>query len=181
MIIDENFIDEKKQKYLYDVLVGKNFPWSYAKETLTNGINANKNEYEDFSFFTHCFYFENDHESEYSHLFFNVFKNFIEKHRIVVKNILQGRCNITFNRNKDMISPPHHDFPFEHKIFLYYVNDSDGDTLLYKNFNNGKISEELTRVSPKMGKGILFDGKTAHSVQSPIKNDHRIVINISFI
>jgi hypothetical protein len=51
---------------------------------------------------------------------------------------------------------PHTDLPFDHYVVLYYVNDSDGDTVF---FQNGKI---VKRVSPKRGRLIIFDGRIEH-------------------
>jgi hypothetical protein len=51
---------------------------------------------------------------------------------------------------------PHTDLPFDHYVVLYYVNDSDGDTVF---FHNGEI---VKRVSPKRGRLIIFDGRIEH-------------------
>ena len=52
---------------------------------------------------------------------------------------------------------PHTDRPEEHLGLIYYVNDSDGDTIF---FEDGKESK---RVTPKKGRVVLFDGSTLHA------------------
>lgn len=58
--------------------------------------------------------------------------------------------------------------------FLYYVNDSDGQTVY---FNNGKIHQET---APVRGTGALFASNTVHAGQVPCINKTRYVINIIF-
>jgi len=61
------------------------------------------------------------------------------------------------------------------KSFLYYVNDSDGDTIF---FDNNK--KEIKRFTPKKGTGLLFDSNILHAGSNPVKYDKRIVINFIF-
>jgi len=61
-----------------------------------------------------------------------------------------------------------------HWVCLYYVNDSDGDTIFFDNNNN-----EIKRVSPKKGRIVFFDGSVNHVGSYPTKNE-RIGVNINF-
>ncbi len=58
--------------------------------------------------------------------------------------------------------------------FLYYVNDSDGQTVF---FEDGKIVYETT---PVRGTGALFPSNTVHAGQVPCISKSRYVINIIF-
>jgi hypothetical protein len=44
---------------------------------------------------------------------------------------------------------------------IYYVNDSDGETLLFKKENNRY--EVIEKVIPKQGRLLVFDGNIYHS------------------
>ena len=57
---------------------------------------------------------------------------------------------------------------------LYYVNDTDGDTIFYND-----NEEEIKRVSPKKGRVVFFDGSIMHSASTPTQT-HRAIINFSF-
>tara|TARA_Y100000592_G_C5415356_1_gene290306 strand:+ start:560 stop:1129 length:570 start_codon:yes stop_codon:yes gene_type:complete len=65
----------------------------------------------------------------------------------------------------------HVDLDFPHEVCLYYVNDTDGDTVFYDNDNN-----EIKRITPKKGRVAFFDGQIKHSATPPSKGV-RIVIN----
>jgi len=72
---------------------------------------------------------------------------------------------------------------FGKKTLLYYVNDSDGDTTLYNEYYTGEYINELTvqqKVSPKMGRAVLFDSNQLHAGSGPENSDYRIVINTVF-
>ena len=64
---------------------------------------------------------------------------------------------------------PHTDRPEEHLGLIYYVNDSDGDTIFFEN------NKELQRVTPKKGRIVLFDGNTLHAGGLPTNNPRCIV------
>jgi hypothetical protein len=72
---------------------------------------------------------------------------------------------------------PHRDFDFGHHVFLYYMNDSDGDTFLFNELGNGEI-EVVERVSPKKGRIVCFDGEWLHASSVPINSEYRAVLNM---
>lgn len=101
-------------------------------------------------------------------------------------NFLTQNPNHSFN---DMcINFPHTDNYADHKVLVYYVNDSDGDTILFnEQFAVGddkKDNIELTtsaRVTPKRGRILMFDGLQYHTSQNPINSSTRMIININFV
>lgn len=84
----------------------------------------------------------------------------------------------------------HVDVVFPHYVFLYYVNDSDGDTIILNKryvqdgndfLQEGDYSEfVLEKVSPKKGRVVVFDGFLFHTAGIP-KNNPRCVINYNVI
>ena len=82
---------------------------------------------------------------------------------------------------------PHVDMYRPHYTLLYYVNDSDGDTILW-NEKVTKDSEEypdrftiMGRVSPEKGRAVLFNGLHYHSSSIPKRATERIAININLL
>ncbi len=87
---------------------------------------------------------------------------------------------------------PHVDFYEPHIVGLYYVNDSDGDTVVFnETFETVTIEQsaeranagsftELARISPKKGRMVFFDGKHYHASMHPREHDHRVVVTFDF-
>ena len=69
-------------------------------------------------------------------------------------------------------------------VMIYYVNDSDGDTIFFNEKHTGTIDNSKKtisqRITPKKNKCIIFDGLQYHAGSTP-KNSHRMFININFI
>lgn len=115
-----------------------------------------------------------------------------------VKDLLRLRCRMThpqphLNHTKDNYNVPHLDFGGEevenHIAFIYYVNDSDGDSVIYdvtakdaeKNPDILLDPPELIRCSPKKNRLLIFDGELYHSGNCPTNSRERITINCDFV
>jgi len=91
-------------------------------------------------------------------------------------SFLRMKANLLLNSAQDLEeyhNVPHVDTTSEHLVFLYYVNDSDGDTYIWDRYGE----ELLTRVSPERGRILVFDGFHYHASSPPSKSEARIVIN----
>ena len=69
-----------------------------------------------------------------------------------------------------------------HYSMLYYINDSDGDTFMFNEFQNldQPPPTELTvfqRVSPKKNRAVIFESNRYHASSNPRKHATRFVIN----
>jgi hypothetical protein len=88
--------------------------------------------------------------------------------------------------NEKSIHYPHIDFYNDHHVLVYYVNDSDGDTILFnekwKPEDNGNLVPLTVKqtITPKRGRIAYFNGLHYHTSQSPNKSSERIIININF-
>ena len=119
---------------------------------------------------------------------------FCEKAGVPFKTLLRIRLGL-FPRT--MIDVPHHnphvDFYQAHNNALYYVNDSDGDTIVF-NETYEDVSQEQSalytkegkftvarRISPKKGRMIGFDGRHYHASMHPMRSAARIAIAFSFL
>ena len=91
-------------------------------------------------------------------------------------NVYRLRWGMTTTLNKIHKHDPHIDMLLPHKVILFYLNDSDGDTYFYD--NEHKIIDSVT---PKENRAVLFDGSILHSSSKPIKFARRIVLSIDFM
>lgn len=76
---------------------------------------------------------------------------------------------------KPLLLQPHIDLEFPHFGCIYYINDSEGDTVFYNDDKNIKKS-----ISPKQGRLVVFDGSIPHSSSRPAKT-HRRILNFNFM
>ena len=80
-------------------------------------------------------------------------------------------------------NPPHIDVPQEEFLsMVFYVNDADGDTILYdKRVDEGEDNlKELARITPKAGRAVIFHSNRFHSSSPPVNYSYRIIINTVF-
>lgn len=105
--------------------------------------------------------------------------------------LLRLRCGLLVpsNTSKEMITnadavdggdEPHIDFLCPHWTGLYYVNDSDGDTVVYDQTKPSDHYTILTTSTPKKGKMFIFNGKHYHSSSKPTDAYSRCVLTFNF-
>jgi hypothetical protein len=99
------------------------------------------------------------------------------KAKIDVIDIIRMRVGIYVNRNTDKPNVPHIDSSEPHIVGLYYLDDFDGDTVFYTDETG---QNEITRVEPKKGRMVLFDGSIYHASSNPVKSQYRTTINFNF-
>ena len=85
-----------------------------------------------------------------------------------------------------LMHAPHVDADVPNIGGILYLNESDGDTVLFnQKGENGKIPEgiDLTikkTISPKVNRLLLFDGALIHTGHSPVNYSNRILLNMNF-
>jgi hypothetical protein len=77
-----------------------------------------------------------------------------------ISKVFRSRIRFTLNRHVSVVEDKHVDYIFPHLVLLYYINTTDGDTVLYE---GDRIIE---RISPRRGRCVLFDGSIVHASSS---------------
>lgn len=99
---------------------------------------------------------------------------------------MAGMQGIQVLRNKNKICHIHTNRSEPHLVILYYVNDCDGDTILYKEttdeipyieyvsgkYKNFQVDKKIT---PKKGRILIFNGSIYHASSSPTKGIRSII------
>ena len=155
------------------------FPWFYTEDVTGAGDDDSQHR----AAFGHQYVdYEDKSPGHVVSQFNELFTPLLKKVGITLKlyniNVLQGRSFLQFPILKKKGEPdtPHIDIHDRfHIVALYYVLDSDGDTIIY---NERKESKEYTikqKVSPKQGRIVIFDGGLYHTAEQPLNNTRCIV------
>lgn len=115
----------------------------------------------------------------------------LSKKNLQIENLIRIRFALFLRDIKQITNIPHIDDPYhKHFVGLYYLNETDGTTKIWKqkhkNFNtepkfyNTDEVDLLEEVSPKLNRMVIFNGEHYHSSTLPTKTQLRYVINYNF-
>ena len=99
-------------------------------------------------------------------------------------NVIQGRSFLQFPVNTDgTIDNPHIDIigKVDFLVALYYVCDSDGDTVIYNETKESKTYTIKKSITPKQGRMVIFDGSLYHAAEQPINSNTRCIVNYNLM
>jgi hypothetical protein len=190
-IIIDNLFDEKVQSEIEDALF--DCYWNFNVDvTYGNNIQSNKKYRKFLDPFD-----KNIHPGFRSNLlanrkFFNLFYPSLLKACNYVGFEIEkvGRCVAGIHylaEQNSKICNIHVNRKNPHLVFLYYVTDADGDTILYDktindldidNIQNKDIMYKFNikkKISPKKGRVLFFNGENYHSSSTPTKNIRCII------
>ncbi|HVY25675.1 MAG TPA: hypothetical protein VHB79_03960 [Polyangiaceae bacterium] len=167
--------------------------WTYhAESAYSSGRFARS-----YGGFSHMAYLADDEQpsvSPLSSLLLPILFIFCEKAKLPYSALLRIRVGL-FTCTPGEMSPhnPHVDFSQPHRTAVYYVNDSDGDTVIF-NESTAEISIERSAeyanqggftvagtVPPRKGKMIAFDGHFYHASSYPTRSARRIAVTFNFV
>ena len=182
----DDIIDIKLQDDIENTFLSLDFPWFFNKD-----VSIPDNKVQQRPGFSHYFVDREAPNSKFHEPLIPIIKNSCKKIGYQYSKILQGRAFLQLPLNlkdKHIVDSPHLDITdFRHLVVLYYVVDSDGDTVIYKNnYENGmtvphmKDLIENKRVTPKKGRVVVFDGYFWHTACQP-ENNKRLIINYNVI
>lgn len=101
-----------------------------------------------------------------------------------VSEIISARSFLSMPVQDAVYDHIHVDRTVPHTVVLYYVDDSDGDTVFFNETFNDVAEkdakfENLTirkTVTPKKGRAVIFDGSIYHTATRPTRGS-RLIIN----
>ena len=187
VLVFDDIIDLEYQEKIKNVLIGEEtfndyyFPW-YFTQDVTNQKDKNSQKR---SALTHQYVISEDDtdtvgtiDSVFHDLFIPLLNKACKKVDKQNISIIKGRSflQLPINYKGKKEDTPHIDIIDSHFVMLYYVCDSDGDTIIY---NEQKKSDNYTvqkRITPKQGRVVLFDGNFYHTAEQPTDNV-RCVVN----
>lgn len=168
---------------LYERTSGPDFPWFFQKIDVTNNNEEGKqyDESERTVGFFHMLYFRGE-SSPYLQAFLPLMEDL--QNRVGEEcDFYRARLGLYLKNPKKTHNIPHVDAKDDHYVGLYYLHDAEGDTVLFNETADDKISDGFTinhRSSPEFNKLLLFDGKTYHASSPPSTQPYRIILNLNF-
>lgn len=185
IIIDDLLPQQASNELEYFML--NDIPWSYLYD-ITNDKDYGRGT----PAFVHSFVKENGTITPFINLLNPIVNYGLEHisftlHKIYkARSFLQLPLNDTFKKSD--VDSLHVDSPFSHLVFLYYVIDSDGDTILVNHKRTDVTEyllesenfETLARIKPKKNRLVIFDGDYYHTAEQP-KDGVRCVINMNLL
>jgi len=178
----KELITKSRQKHLLNVLTDMGFSWHYLEDATFEKTIENKKTVPSF-----CHLLYNNGEKGYHFdTFYPVLLDFLEHQDLKLDRLLRMRLGFLLNTAYSMphlpysYNNPHIDFEQPHMVGLFYLNETDGDTVV---FNETEESEEYhikARIKPEPGKFAAFDGKYYHASTCPKMFTTRFAITFNF-
>ena len=173
--VTDNYLTQSYHKEIHDLFMSTEFPWYYNSNITKSKEDTNTKSFNEYGF-THWFYIDNCfRNSQYATFIKPMLLNL--KDTVNCECILRSRADMVMWSLEDFIHPSHVDFDYSNVATILYINDTDGDTILYDQNNPSEIKE---RVNPKANRLVIFDGDVLHTGCSPTKHKNRILINSNF-
>ena len=190
ILVFDDILDLEYQERIKNILIGEEtfngyyFPWYFTQDvTKHNDVDSQKRS----AFFHGYVVSDNDNtmgtiDSIFHDIFITLLENACRKIDKQNVNVIKGRSflQLPINYKGERIDTPHVDIVGDHFVILYYVCDSDGDTIIY----NEKVKSDnytiQNRITPKQGRVVLFDGSYYHTAEQPTDNI-RCVVNYDLI
>ncbi len=181
IIVIDDFVSLEYQEKIKQELIGldNTFPWHYTEDITGAGDYdsqhrpAMSHQYVEFDDISPGIVV-----SDYHDLMIPMLKKVGFRVGIRDVKVIQGRSFLQFPiKERGEPDLPHIDIMDKnHIVGLYYVIDSDGDTIIYNERKESKTYTIKQRVTPKQGRIVIFDGGLYHTAEQPLNNT-RCIIN----
>jgi len=199
-IIIDNFLPEVYVDSLYQLLGGDQIPWSFSKYSTSADSQMLEQLYHtdeptsDHIQFRHIFIDDNMVKSSYLQFIAPLIACYEKEMGVKVKYTQRIKANLLMPQEGIKLQRPHIDdigddafdstgYIANRKTLLYYVNNSDGDTILYNEKYEGSPVGLVTKqqtITPVKGRAVIFDSNQIHSACIPTTKKYRLVINCVF-
>lgn len=177
--IVDNFIPLVIQEDIKNKLLREDFDWHYLPD-ITYGVDVKEQK----PAFRHIF--KNDDK-----IIKLLATKGAEEVNYATNKVNQARSFLQLPLSKEFISSStdllHVDIHRPHLVVLYYVMDSDGDTIIVDKQANesepirydlrAEDFDSRVKVKPKQGRAVIFDGSYYHTAEQPT-NSVRCIINV---
>lgn len=178
----ENILSEAEYNQLHDAITSFKFDWHYLPGTVPPEVKQVVSESNSFDLYESGQFIHLLYDQQPLSPYWNLVEPIIHSLNKEVVEIGRIKANLLTQNNsgKAIVNCPHVDRDREgwHSM-IYYVNDSDGDTVMFnkkgnQGFDNLQILDTAT---PKKNTAVLFESDWYHTSTNPVDNSRRIVLN----
>jgi len=193
IIVIDNIIPKDYQDHILNLMTGWDFGWVF-NQSMVSGDEDFQTQEDNHAGFNHFFYEHNEPKSMHFNVMYPLVLSITSQANVSFNQLIRMRANLTLPNKVSKLDwhMPHIDSFFEHWNAIYYVNDSDGDTVIFNETNDTyssgqddiiRIKENnftvKQRVTPKKGRILIFPGKYYHSSSWARNSKFRMVINMN--
>jgi len=174
--IHDNILTKEDADAIENALLCDQFPWFTQLKTVPKSVEDPRHR--ESTWMSHKFITEGGVvSSENAHIPITLLQFFLKHTKYNYKEVIRINANRTQPTFRSpMPTPAHRDQPEDHVVLIYYVMDSDGDTVIYNNEEERKI---IKSVSPRKNRFLFFSGDYWHASYLPREHDIRVVVNFN--
>ena len=178
----ENILSETAYNQLHDTITSFKFDWHYLPGTVPPQVKQVVGESNSFELYESGQFIHLLYDQKPLSPYWNLVEPILNSLDKEIVEIGRVKANLlTQNHSgKQIVNCPHvdRDTAGWHSL-IYYVNDSDGDTVMFnkkgnQGFDNLQIQDTAL---PKKNTAVLFESDWYHTSTNPIDNSTRIVLN----
>lgn len=194
--IFDNFLDSAEFNKLSNLVHGSKFPWFFGEYVSLDPVDSAliKDPLAKETWGFHHSVFEQEwNVKSFTYQYLEPFFEKINKEFGFTQNhLIRARLSLKFQKQgftSDNYNIPHVDYFFPHESFIFYLNDSDGDTRIFNEWTTTTGTLPLgpdlfttqSRVTPKANRLVWINGLQYHTASNPIANTKRIIINLNLL
>lgn len=188
-----NVLTEEEFKRLEDEVFSPTFHWCYNRGSNDKSENPYLNGWSRF-----VYAYRGDKEFVYddpNNTLVNVARRILKLAGEEVSHLLRVRYIMNTIADKPYMNGAHVDSEGEHRVGLFYLNNSDGATIIYNEkfdpslrlLSDQYLKQHIPKltveaeIQPVANKLLIFDGLQYHTGTVPVKTARRIAINIDYL
>lgn len=178
-----NVIDQEYQDRIYNLVTDIQFPWHFMEDTTYEKITDKASST---PVFGHLVYHPSQAQNPYADFFTPLVNAIAEQANMELKIVHRIRLGFLLNTKYTYSGSPyqyntvHRDMEIPHWTAVYYLNDCDGSTVIFRETEVSEKYYPLHRSEPKKGKVVVFDGRHYHASTCPKIFNKRIACTINF-
>lgn len=189
VIVIDDVITKDYQKYVLQIINDNDFPLFFKANIVADKYNLRGNVHG----FCHQLFEDQNSVSKFFPTLYPIALSITEKTGVKFQALDRMRINFVVGNPDSQLDyhMPHIDSFIPHYVAIYYINDCDGDTVIFDQKLDRMTVEEderivsenmwtiKQRVSPKMGRMVIFDGRHYHASSYTKTKPFRSVINMN--